>query len=399
MTEPFGYRRSDHHDRRRGRRRAVRWSLAAVLLAAVAAVVALAYGMTGDGTDQTAARPAPSASAAPVTTALEDVTVASGERAKLRYRVDVAGADTALVTLVIARPDGTTARKPLRDAERPTNTEQIWTGKVVLKPGSYRYYVRASAGGRTQKVAVPAKLVVTAPAFPGKDAIAAAITWIKGRSGTPGLAVVTADGKVRGVNLDRQYVSYSLAKAMILVAYLRKHGTITDAARDTLTRMIEKSDNAAASAMYAQVGGGSGLSDLATTVGMERFSPGGGWISSRVTPADQARFFFAMEKYIPAKHRVFARELLSGITPRQRWGIVAAAGPLGWRVYFKAGWSRGNVHMVQAARLVKGDTVFAMAVMTEGNPNWTYGFGTLKGVTGVLLGQEPSGAYLTEVLE
>ena len=132
---------------------------------------------------------------------------------------------------------------------------------------------------------------------------------------------------------------------------------------------------------------------------MKRFSPGGGWIASRVTPADQARFFLTMDKYIPAKHRAFARELLSGITPRQRWGIVAAAGPLGWKVYFKGGWSGGNVNMVQAARLVKGDTVFALAVMTEGNPNWTYGFGTLKGVTGVLLGQQPTGAYLTEVLE
>ncbi len=399
MAEPFGYRRADRHERGRGRRRILRWSLVALLLAAVAAVVALAYGMTGDGTDQTVARPAPSASVAPVTAALEDVTVVSGARATLRYRVDVAGADAALVTLVFAKPDGTTVRKPLQNAQRPTNVVVTWTGAVTLKPGSYRYYVRASVNGRAQKVAVPAKLVVTAPVFPGKEAVDEAIAWIKGRSGTPGFAVVTADGKVRGLNVDRRYASYSLAKAMILVAYLRDHGTIGDAARGTLKRMIEHSDNAAADAMYAAVGGGSALARLAKTVGMERFSPGGGWISSRVTPADQARFFFSMEKYIPAKHRAFARELLSGITPRQRWGIVAAAGPLGWRVYFKAGWSGGNVHMVQAARLVKGDTVFALAVMTEGNPNWTYGFGTLKGVTGVLLGEEPTGAYLTEVLE
>lgn len=399
MTEPFGYRRSDHHERRRGRHRNLRWLLVVLLLAAAAAAVALVYGVPGGETYQTAARPAPSASAAPVTTALEDVSTVGGERVTLRYRVDVAGADTALVTLVIAKPDGTTVRKPLQNAERRTNVAQAWTGAVTLKPGSYRYYVRASVGGRAQKVAVPAKLVVTTPVFPERDAIDEAISWIKGRGGTPGLAVVTADGKVRGVNVDRQYASYSLAKAMILVAYLREHGSISAAARDTLTRMIESSDNAAADAMYAEVGGGSGLASLAKTVGMKRFSPGGDWISARVTPADQARFFLDMETYIPAKHRAFAGELLSGITARQRWGIVAAAGPLGWKVYFKGGWSGGNVHMVQAARLVKGDTVFALAIMTEGNPNWTYGFGTLKGATGVLLGQEPTGAYLTEVLE
>lgn len=403
MSEPFEHRRSDAHrpgSRRRGRRRGgLRWLLVVLLLAAVAAVVALAYGMLGGEPEQTTARPAPSASAAPVTTALEDVSTTSGERVTLRYRVDVAGAETALVTLVVARPDGTTVRKPLQNVSRRTNVQQAWSGTITLKPGSYRYYVRASVDGRAQKVAVPAKLVVTAPVFPEQAAITDAVDWIKGRSGTPGLAVVTADGKVRGLRTDRQYASYSLSKAMILVAYLRAHGTVSDAARDTLERMIQNSDNAAAGVMYAEVGGASGLSRLAKTVGMKRFSPRGGWISSRVTPADQARFFFSMEKYIPAKHRAFARELLSGITSRQRWGIVAAAGPLGWKVYFKGGWSGGNVHMVQAARLVKGDEVFALAVMTEGNPDWTYGFGTLKGVTGVLLGQEPTGVYLSAVLE
>jgi len=399
VAERFSYRRSDHHERRRRRRRTARWAMASLLLAAVVAAVAFAYGLSGDEAERTGARPAPSASAAPVTTALEDVKTPSGAPVTLRFRVDAAGAATAVVTLVVAKPDGTTVRKPLENVARRTNAVLAWTGTLRLKPGQYRYYARATVGGRAQKVAVPASLVVTAPVFPDKGAIDEAVAWIKGRSGAPGLAVATADGEVRGVNMDRQYASYSLSKAMILVAYLREHAALDAAARGTLTRMIEHSDNAAADAMYAEVGGASGLVDLAKTVGMKRFSSGAGWISARVTPADQARFFLTMEKYIPAKHRAFARELLSGVIARQRWGIVAAAGPLGWKVYFKGGWSGGNVDMVQAARLEKGDAVFAVAVMSEGNPNWTYGFGTLKGVTGVLLGQEPTGAYLAEVLE
>ncbi len=398
MSELFAHRRSDAHRRRR-RHGIARWLLAGVLLAAVTTVVVLAYDMSAGGPEQTVAQPAPSASAAPVTTALEDAAMVSGGRVALRYRVDAAGADTAVVTLVVARPDGTTVRKPLQDATQAVNVDHTWKGTMSLKAGSYRYYARATVDGRGQRVAVPAKLVVRAAVFPSAGAVADAIAWLRGRSGTPGFAVVSGDGKVRGLRVDRRYASYSLSKAMILVAYLRGHNTVSAGARATLERMIEHSDNAAADAIYAQVGGASALTRLAKTVGMERFSAGGGWISARVTPADQARFFFAMEKYIPEKHRALARELLSGITPRQRWGIVAAAGPLGWKVYFKGGWSGGNVHMVQAARLAKGDKVFALAVMTEGNPNWTYGFGTLKGVTDVLLGRQPTGAYLTQVLE
>lgn len=401
MSEPFERRRSAARTRGRRRRAGlVRWLVVALALGAVALVAALAYAMLGGEPEQTAARPAPSgAPAAPVTTALEDVRMTSGERVRLPFRVSMEGADTATVTVVVAKADGTKVRTLLRGATRPVNTDQAWSGRLSLKAGSYRYVVYARCGGRQQRLAVPAKLTVAAPAFPDAEAVAAALAWAKTRSGTPGVAIVASDGRIRGLRLTQQYASYSLSKAMMLVAYLRAHGSVSDTMRATLGRMIQHSDNAAANAVYAEMGGAAGLARLAKTVGMERFSPGGGWISARVTPADQARFFFDMEKYIPKKHRALARELLSGITSRQRWGIVAAAGPLGWKVYFKGGWSVGNVHMTQAARLERGERTFALAVLTTGNPNWTYGFGTLKGVTGILLGKEPSGAYLAQVLE
>jgi len=399
VREPFEHRRSVAHKRRGRRRGFVRWLVVALALTAAAAVAVFAWSMVGGEPEQTAARPASSPSIAPVTTGLEDVHTTSGERVRLPFHVSMAGAETAVVTLLVTRPDGTLVRRLLRRVTRPANVDLAWTGTLALEAGSYRYVVYATVDGRQQRVAVPAKLIVQAPPFPGDKAVAAAIAWAKGRSGTPGVAVVTGDGEVRGLRLTKQYASYSLSKAMMLVAYLRAHATVSDAMRGTLERMIEQSDNSAANVVFGEIGGAAGLTRLAKTVGMKRFSPGGGWISARVTPADQAHFFFNMEKYIPAKHRAFARELLSGVTSRQRWGIAAAAGPLGWRVYFKGGWSGGNVDMTQAARLERGKRVFAVAVLTEGNPNWTYGFGTLKGVTGLLLGRQPTGAYLAQVLE
>ena len=103
---------------------------------------------------------------------------------------------------------------------------------------------------------------------------------------------------------------------------------------------------------------------------------------------------------MPASRRGFARELLSGVTPMQRWGIPAAAGPAGWMTFFKGGWlGLDNRLMLQAAWLEKGDKRWALAVLTDDNPDRAYGWDTQKGVTGLLLGEELTPAYLATVLE
>jgi hypothetical protein len=84
----------------------------------------------------------------------------------------------------------------------------------------------------------------------------------------------------------------------------------------------------------------------------------------------------------------------------QRWGIPAATGTEGWTSYHKSGWlGMDNKLMVQAAWLEKGKKTWALAVMCDENPTRSYGWDTEKGVTGLLLGQEPTPAYLAVVLE
>jgi hypothetical protein len=186
---------------------------------------------------------------------------------------------------------------------------------------------------------------------------------------------------------------------MLLVQYLREHPGPDPVMDDVLRRMITESDNACADVVMREVGE-DGLRRLAERSGMRDFKSSPLWITSQVSAADQARFFFALESHVPKSRRAFVREVLSGMVTRQRWGIVAAAGPLGWETYFKAGWLNPNNRLVvQAAWLERGRRRFALAVMTEGNPGWTYGFGTLKGVSGILLGQEPTSPYLAQILE
>ena len=59
-------------------------------------------------------------------------------------------------------------------------------------------------------------------------------------------------------------------------------------------------------------------------------------------------------------------------------------------MYFKAGWLGLDDHlMVQAAWLVKGSQRWALAIMTDDDPTPTYGWDTEKGITDLLLGEQP----------
>jgi hypothetical protein len=195
---------------------------------------------------------------------------------------------------------------------------------------------------------------------------------------------VDSRGHLYGYNKWRPFVTASVVKAMLLVTYLRQHRTVSDSMRATLTRMITVSDNAAADAVYAHVGR-SAVQRLARVAHMTTFRAGSAWIVSKVAPADMARFFRDMEKYVPAPHRRFANSLLAHVVSHQRWGIPVAAEPRGYRVYFKPGWLGAWILANEAARLERERVRIGLAVFTEQNPTSSYGKDTIAGVTARLL--------------
>jgi hypothetical protein len=245
----------------------------------------------------------------------------------------------------------------------------------------------ADAAGRSENTAQPAPLRVLQalpPLVPTARARRAAFAWAACRSGRVAVAVVDSRGNAYGYHGTRPFVTASTVKAMLLVAYLRRHRTIPDGMRATLTRMITVSDNAAADAVFASVGG-DGLRRLARRVDMTSFRVSSSWILCRVNAADMARFFRDMERYIPRAHRRFANLLLSSIASYQSWGVPAVALPLGYRVYFKAGWLGAWTLANEAARLEKGRVRVGIAVFTDGNAPGGYGKATVAGVTARLL--------------
>lgn len=357
--------------------------------------------------------PSPSPTPAPVvrTAAVTGVSVSRGDTATFAYRIEApAGTEWQVTLAATTAAGGEVWTRELATPVAPgRHTVRL---AVDLAAGRYRYLVHvapAPAGGvqspapaASEESAASAALVVSPPrppAYPSAAAIDRALEWAEERSGKLSVAIIDSDGELHGLRPDEQFQSASISKAMLLVAYLR-HEPQPDAAMEaTLTTMIEKSDNAAADTVFAEVGA-AGLTRLAAAAGMKGFSAGSSWIDCQVTAADQARFFLKLSRYVPASRQEFARTLLSGIVPIQRWGIVAAAGPEGWEVYFKSGWlGLDNRLMTQAAWLEREGVTWSLAILSDDNPDRTYGWQTQKGITGMLLGAEPTPEYLAGVLE
>jgi hypothetical protein len=233
--------------------------------------------------------------------------------------------------------------------------------------------------------------------FPRPAAIARAERYLASRGGRTALAVVDSEGRLSGVNLNEQFITGSVVKAMLLVAYLRRLDAMGQHYIDSysasfLYPMINVSDNDAATQCWSIVGD-SGLYAVARAAGMTHSSVpasapwGGEWGTALLTAADQARFFFEMDSLVPREFVGYARFLLSTIAGYESWGIPAIARPLGYTVFFKAGWRPSpDVFLVhQIARLEGHRRTFSMAVMTDGDPDMNYGIDTIQGVTATLL--------------
>ena len=238
-----------------------------------------------------------------------------------------------------------------------------------------------------------ALLLATAPTALGQprswsERKAAAIDYVQQRSGSESFAFVDRRGVLWGYRKWRIAPSASLLKAMLLVAYLRRADVrsraLTDYERSLLGPMIRRSDNYTAGVVLGRVGERR-LNMLARRVPMRHFRLRSPWGLSEVTAGDQARFFYRVDRYVPVRHRRYARWLLSSIIASQRWGIPPERPP-GWKIFFKGGWGSGTGRVThQSALLQNGTQRISISVLTEWNPSHRYGTRTIRGVAARLL--------------
>jgi Beta-lactamase enzyme family len=224
-----------------------------------------------------------------------------------------------------------------------------------------------------------------AAAFPPRSHVRAARNWIRGRTGAS-FALIDTRGRVYGWSPRRRYVTASVVKAMLLVAYLRRlGGPPGDADRDVLGPMIRWSDNDTATRVLSIVGS-SALYRLANRADFTHFRLRSPWGLTEITARDFVHFFYRIDRYVPARHRTYALNLLSRIVASQRWGIAPEKPPR-WRIHFKGGWGSGTGWVThQAALLRRGDKRLALAVFTRYNPSHSYGTRTIRGVASRFLG-------------
>jgi hypothetical protein len=225
------------------------------------------------------------------------------------------------------------------------------------------------------------------PSLVARGGVRDARAYVRTRAGTVAFAVARPGGAIRGVNLDHEFFSASVVKAMLALEVVReaRHRDLTSAERALLRPMITVSDNNAASAVYRRVGG-AGLYRVAAAAGMTHFRDVGNWADAHITAADQVRLFLRIDKLAPKRHRAYLRGLLGGIVSWQRWGIAPVAAARDFHIMFKGGWRIGISH--QVALLERDGRRIALAVLTSGAPD-PYGRLTETGVAERILAARP----------
>lgn len=244
-------------------------------------------------------------------------------------------------------------------------------------------------------------LIAAAPAaadgasYPNRAQMDSVREYLKQRGGVVGVAVVDSDGRLRGIHGRRRFVTASVIKAMLLVAYLRKVDhqgrRWTAYERSRLRPMIRISSNAAATWAYSRVGDVL-LRRLARRAEMSQFRICCSWGYARFSARDQAKFFWRLENLTPPRFRTYATRLLRSVVSSQSWGIPSIARPRGFSVFFKGGWrGTGRGQLVHQAAFVRRRlTGFSLAVLTDGNPSMPYGIATIAGVTKRLTRRRPA---------
>jgi beta-lactamase class A len=208
----------------------------------------------------------------------------------------------------------------------------------------------------------------------------------------PGLvsaAVIDSRGRLRAIRGRRLFVSASMVKGVMLVAYLREiHSAgaeLDSEAEVLLEQMITYSDNDSADAIYSRLGDAP-IEAAARRAGARTLDVRGYWAETYLSALDAVRFIRSVPATVPATHRAFALRLLAGIEPNQRWGVPEGAGPK-WRVWFKGGWRSTGLGALthQMALLRRPGQRIAIAVLTDGMPSMDAGIETIEGITRRLL--------------
>ncbi len=221
---------------------------------------------------------------------------------------------------------------------------------LAAHPGGARSPVRAAAGTSRASPRDPGRRVdrVTAPAgtctspSPAYDSLASRMSRgiraaVRG-SAAVGLAVAdTRTGISCEYHAGQHFHTASIVKVIILGALLHEvtahQGMLSEDQAELAREMITESDNAAADALWDEVGRGN-LQLFLNEAGMSHtmLGPGILWGLTQVTAHDELRLLTLLTSANPVldrQARDYELRLMAQVIPAQRWGVPAAPRP-GW---------------------------------------------------------------------
>jgi hypothetical protein len=190
------------------------------------------------------------------------------------------------------------------------------------------------------------------------------------------------------------YDSASVVKVTVLATLLwdakKTNRYLTDREAGLAKAMITKSDNAATSTLWKQLGL-TKIKNFLKAAGMTQTKPGadGYWGLTQITVTDEQKLL----KLITGKNavlsdssRAYILKLMGQVVSSQRWGTPYGV-PSGVTVAVKNGWlqrsSNGwRVHSVGAFK--GGGHDYVMTVLTHGNSTMNYGIATIQAVAKVI---------------
>jgi beta-lactamase class A len=218
---------------------------------------------------------------------------------------------------------------------------------------------------------------------------------LRGRSSTVALWVDEPGARFQcSLNGSRHFDSASTVKVIILGALLRKaldqHRYLTSTEAAEARAMITRSDNNAASALWAELGHAY-LQHFLNLARMTQTSlgPSGYWGLTQVTAHDYVlllRLLMTANAVLSGPSRAYALTLMSQVIASQRWGVPAGA-PTSVTVHVKNGWlpraTHGwRVHSMGCFNWSRG--WYSIVVLTQDNSTMGYGIATVEAIARVI---------------
>jgi beta-lactamase class A len=257
-----------------------------------------------------------------------------------------------------------------------------------------------SSGAPTAAAAATASSPAPRPAASHHDPLgSAAASYVSRRDGVVLAAVYDLrTGQTWQFGQGQPQDEASVVKLDVLETLLAERGRIgtglSAGDRTLAEQMIEDSDNDAATSLWDEVGGASGIRSFNTSAGLADTVPSScvncpgfpwpGWGLSTTVPADQLTLLRALvepNSLLTNTERSYALSLMENVTPDQRWGVTGGV-PDQATVALKNGWlpldSANNDWQINSVGWISGSgRDYLIAVLTTGNPTEQYGIDSI----------------------